>query len=331
VSVLEGVNLYAYGHSYLALDYYGMSPQQRYINRVGRRLGMNVVNRATGGWFMQDAASDAIGTRRPWGVGTPGVVVIDATTNNARKTGASVLDLRGYEHALRALTHYVSLDTKLEDDNPMVGRAGGYIGAHVESSNGHNFRIPAGKAGHVTVNNLPWPKIVVGLCGIVGASGAFEVMLNGQLRATVATGGQTVATATGRRNSTPIAVPLDAGPGVHSVHVRPAGGGVSGANGPFLDYVGRLAAAPPRIFVVKGVPIPGVPASVFDQYNALIDEVAGELPNVTAVDPRPGWDVATMVGADQVHATARGHAHIADALEAAIAAGVTDFSTGVTR
>lgn len=334
--VLEGVPLYAYGHSYLALSHFGATAEQRYINRVGRRLAMNVVNRATGGWFMQDAAVDAIGTRRPWAVGTHGVVVLDATTNNVLHAKGSAADLRGFEHGLRAFLQYVSLDYKLNEDHGLIRRSSGYLSAHPDFCSGQSWRLKPGQSGNATLATVSWERVVVGVGGHDGGSGGvFDVVVDGVVRATVDTNYQTVQTKYGGRRFVPIAVPLELGVGNHTIQVRPAGNAAASGSGPLFEYVARPAATPPRVVVMRGVYLPSYPEGVsdatYDAYNAIIDSVAAEFANVAVCDAAVGWDPATMVGSDGIHANGRGHAHLAGALEAAIGAAVTDFSVGVTR
>lgn len=327
---LEGVNLFAYGHSYMAMDFFGQAPQSRYINRVGRRLGMNVVNRATGGWRMQDVALDAIGTRRPWTPGTPGVVVIDATTNDVLGTGQNAANLRGYEHSLRALLHYVSLSGKRDDDHPAVARVRGFLAAGADFSSGHNWQLRRGEVGSATVS-WPYDRVVVGFYGLAGdvpAAPGFEVRVDGAVAAQVSCSGQTLGSSR-TRGFCPIAVPLDLGAGTHSIQVRPVGGAASFASGPFLDFFGRPSAEPPRVVVVRALHTANATRDAdYDAYSAIIDRVAAEFLNVVVCDAAPGWAPATMIGLDGIHPNSRGNAHIADALEATLA--TVDFSPGVT-
>lgn len=345
MSVLEGVNLYAYGHSYLSKDYNGCLPGQRYVNRVGRRLGMTVVNRAFPGNRMVDAACAAIGTLpgayalggnpSTWRPGTPGVVVIDCTTNDTWSNYTSQ-GQRAYEHSLRSLLHFLSLKAKADEDSKLITRVGGAIGSHADSSNGHNWRLSSGANGSASLSNYTMPAgtsgLLLGAWALAGVGRVFEVLLDGQVVSTVDTGSKVGSARQVGRAATPMVVPMKglAAGSRHTVAIRPTVPTGSGP-GPFLDYIGVLSATPPRIVVMTGV-YSGDAAknAAFDAFNGILTTVCAELPNVTVCDARPGWVPATMIGSDGTHPTARGHAHLADALEQTLTAAVPDFTPGVT-
>jgi hypothetical protein len=174
------------------------------------------------------------------------------------------------------------------------------------------------------LNSATWTgtgsSFVVGCFGLYGSGGgSFDILLDGSVVKTFSCDQQTSDIPRSKaRSIVPMAFPVSAAQGSHTIQVRRAGRPVGNGTGPFLDYIGVVSPTPPRIVVVKGVnmlpggyaDVPGAGSGQFDAYNAVIDTVAAELPNVSVCDPRTGWVPATMVGADSVHPNAaRSRAH----------------------
>lgn len=322
---MEGTAVYAYGHSYVASDFFGQGPQQRYINRAAARLNFQAINRAASGWRMMDTALDAIGSRYPgrtWAPGTKGVVVLDCTLNDASSQGTAAAALAGYRHALRAFANFVSCETVIDSS------AAGWTVNGAESTNlssdyygGSNRSITTG-ATTTWSRTFTGTEITVGMFGIATAAGEFDILIDGTVRATVNCAAQcTASTVSGiTRDYVPLTVRISGLTNAsHTLLIRPKNGVAATGLGPFLDWVGFRSATPPRIVVVKCVPVPDTSKdAAIAAYNAIIDEVAAEFPNMVVVDPSVGWNRATMIGSDGVHLSAAGNAHLAAVLTRAL-------------
>lgn len=327
---MEGSAVYAYGHSYVASDTNGLAAPQRYIYRVGDRLDVDVVNRATGGYKMADVAFDAIGGRfahRGWVIGTKGAVVVDATINDVNVNGSGAAALNSYRNALRAFCEFVSAGTIVDSEaSGWTYTATSALNTHVDAFGGQFRSFASGTAATAT-RAFTGTEITVALLGVADTvARSVDILVDGVVKATVPVHGQTVATnfygASGLDSRSYIHVTrriTGLSAGNHTLLLRPAGGG-NAAGEWYFDWYSQRSATPPPIFVVKCVDTADTSKDVaIDAYNAIIDEIALEFPNLTVVDPTVGWDRATMVGADNLHLNARGNAHIAAVLTRAMA------------
>lgn len=340
---LEGAPLYAYGHSYLASLANGIQPGQRYINRVADRLRMTLINRAVSGSEMLDAAMDMLNGPNAWTPGTTGVVVLDATTNTLKNYGDDPQAMRGYKWSLRSALRYLSLSSALPEDAGALTKTGdGEQTSGDDYTGGHLWRMTKGQHGAVTFPfTTKGGNLVVGFGGRSdGAGGEFELLADGAVLSKWDTDNVCrPSMKTGRASCPFVADPL-LPDGPHQFTIRPTGDLPATGNLPYLDYVGTLSKAPPLVVVVKALDTPGwgnypgrACSETVDAYNAIIDAEVGEhrrhADNVTVCDPRDGWEPGTMIGPDKLHPSARGHAHIADALCGVLAD--VDYSPGVTR
>lgn len=348
--VTEGVPVYAYGHSYLAGDYFGQLAASRYINRVnGRARFGSLTNRAVSGFRMQDAALDAVGTRdagKTWAPGSKGVVVLDCTLNDVRSNGGSAQALLGYRHSLQSLLHFLSLQATPTESAAWTHTGGMASATFTDAYQGTNSRLTPGTTGTVSTQ-LVGTKGVIGAAGLSGvaAGDSFEVLVDGAVYTTFSTHLQGLSSSASgaARNWVPMVIPLvGLTDTTHTVAVRSLNNATLTGTGPFVDYLGYHSATPPTIVVMKVARITaagyagggaGATDATVDAYNQVIDEVVAlaathGLTNVLVCDPRPGWDPATMLGSDGMHPNARGHAHLAAALARTLA--LVDFAAGVT-
>lgn len=327
---LEGANLYAYGHSFLAGEVDGQTPGQRYVNRLARRNGMTVTNRAVSGSRMEEIARRVLQT---WQPGSPGVVLVDGATNNVLGHGPGAAAVRGYRNALRALAWYLRCDLVLEDTHPGVYRTGGATNAHPDSSGGTNWTLAKDAPGQAQLGVQGFDRrIALGFTALQanGVAGAFDVLVNGQVEQVVHLGDQTAIPG----GTTPKVVTVQGSGGDQVITVRRAGGASTGLPGPFLDWVGFESATPPMLGLVTCVPpAAGVlpnDAEWLDPYNQAITDVAAELGHhVFVSDPRAGFDPAWMISPDRVHLSALGHAHHAETIDADLQR--LTWERGVTR
>jgi hypothetical protein len=331
---MEGVGVYAYGHSYLASDFYGQSEEQRYILRAAQRLDFPVVNRAVGGYKMQDAELDAVGNRsgwRKWTPNTKGVVVVDCTINDVNGNGATTAALAGYRNALRSMCEFLSL-REVIDSEAAGWTYSGFAATNFIDFYGGSYRKGADPSS--ASRSFDGTEVTVGLVGVSFTEGEAEILVDGVLKETVPLSAQCVPTkfyaATGADSRDFVHVTrriTGLAAGSHTLLVRTKAGV---AGNVWLDWVGFRATNPPKIALVKCVDVADTTKdAAIDQYNAIIDQVAAEFPNVVVCDPTVGWDRAVHVGPDGVHLSARGNAHIAATLTHTLAS--IDHSDGATN
>jgi hypothetical protein len=181
-------------------------------------------------------------------------------------------------------------------------------------------------------------NMVVGLGGLDDTGGGeFELLADGQVVASFDTDSVCRTSANGR-GYCPVTVQPRLADGSRTVIVRPRGGQPATGRGPFLDYVGTLSKSPPLVVLTRPLPLPGdgyrqATAAAVEEYARVQEEEADAAfdqgVEVTICDALPGWDPDGMIGADGLHPSPRGHAHIADALCELLAD--VDWSRGVTR
>lgn len=323
---LEGTPLYVHGHSYLAIDTFGQGPAQRYPARVARRQGMTQVNHAVGGSQMIDTAQQIL--LGHWSVGQVGTALLDCTLNDLIVNGYGELALRGYRNALETITAFTGLASLREESDAAISKFGAQrVNPYPYATAGQNWVVTTGQLGAAS-HTFYGTSLVLGLAGLTNPTGGtFEVLVDGQVHGAFSCHDQCAPS----HFATPMVYRLDGlADALHNVVVRPLGNTPTG-DGPFLDFIGTPSPAPAALVLVRALMVrhPAVTAEGLAAYNGIIADVAGQRPNVYVADPEPGWDPARMVGADDVHLTAEGHAHIADAVMAAMSG--IPFSAGVSH
>lgn len=344
-SILEGVPLYAYGHSYLASLSNRVSAGQRYINRTADRLRMSLMNRAVSGSEMLDAAMDMLYGPTAWSPGATGVVVLDCTTNTLKNWGEDAQAMRGYKWSLRSALRYLSLSSAVPDDAGSLKLSGD--GEQTDSDDytgGTLWRMTKGQNGNVSFNfNFKSNNLVIGFGGRSDSiGGEFELLADGAIVSSWDTDNVCrPSMKTGRTYCPFVADPI-LPDGSHTMLIRPTGGLPATGGLPYLDYVGTISKTPPMIVVIKALNVPdwslwpgGATADTVAKYNAIIDAEVAEhrkhATNVLICDPTDGWNPKLHVGSDGLHPSARGHAHIADKLTSLLTVANVDFTLGVTR
>jgi hypothetical protein len=316
-----GATLIAYGDSYTS-DNTHNTPGQRAIQQLTSRLGLGTVtNHAQAGDMIGDGAEKSIG-----GTGgrfyVPGAsdLVLSHFTNDLKSTDTAQ-KRSSLLHYLRAHYAVLSAAERIEESTATkTGSWGTNSGAWFPSG-GENASTTANGATATFTVTTPgrYVQLFFGTRGSV-VGGIFTVTQGGVTLGTIDTD-ETVSQVERNANSVgPIA--LDLGTlAAGSVVVTFSTAGRSGATG-FLDALVRIdETAPPTILAVKPVTVTYasyVKPDLLAAIRAAIDTVATEYDNVIVCDPLPGWNTATMLGADGLHPNDAGMTHIADAMEAAL-------------
>jgi hypothetical protein len=315
---VERLPVIAYGHSWVAST---LAASNRWIDRVAGRLDLTVTNRAANGSTAQDVANLIIGSGYGGAFvpGTRGIVVIECGAAEINAAGAiTPVMVRSIEENLRA--SILAVLGGVRDEVRAPGGwvfnedwqwAGAWAEANAEGSASASNWVYTTAQNDETHKQYTEGTYIVNLAGVDPNLGGaqVEILVGGNVVEAVDTSLATYDETGGNgKISRLITIPA----GGAELRVRKAD-----ANGPFLvlDYVAPLDPHPAQVVVVREVLVGDNDNDAVN--DAITAAVEGLDPaHVTVVDPRPGWNPATMIGVDGVHPNDRGTAHIANAVEA---------------
>lgn len=347
VPALEGLTAHAFGHSYVAAPGVACTSGAEWTARLKRRLGFGqLVNNGQGGIRMFEVAvslgipSTQRGiTAHPWTPGTRGVAVVEAVTNDAALAGgpATQRDLAGFRIGLRTVLTTLSAATRVSAATATKsGTWSQYSDTGIAGVNfqrtvvqGASLIFSVAGVRRVAVSGTisdPGVSTLVGGVATISVDGVTALVVDrtSQDFQMKAYGPQSFFSGVGGVITLP-------NTGSHTVTVMKTDSGPGAVD---VDGLLLQMAEPPRVFVCKDPMIlPTSPyyasmAANIGPYNAAVDTVCAEFPNVTVVDlGGPGWDAVPMVGPDGVHPNDRGMAFIADRLEEALS--TLTFTAGV--
>jgi hypothetical protein len=333
-TLLRDVDLFVYGHSWT--NGYGLPDNsKRYPMLVAREMGCDFGDkdywqRGANGAEAEQVLSNVYGSQggKTWQVGTRGVVLVQALLNTLRIDGANPLYLETARNALRGICATLSASRRLEQDAATFTYGGtGWktSGGYAEGSDGGGWKGSDDVGAYVQ-----FPAV-----------GREYVMLRGRpesnaatVRVTDETANETLATLnlSNRlhpaisQNGIAYGWKVPARCAGHTIRLTRTGG----SGNMSLDVVLRQEANPIPIVLVKepmladwstGAATKGSDAACA-AFNALIDEVAREFPNVIPVDVEPYWDKQTMLLPDGTHPNEMGHEAISHAIEDALVVGL---------
>lgn len=333
----EALRAVAYGNSYPA------SPERgAYLQRLARRYGWSLNNRAVGGERSTDTAA-RITAGAPAGRyvhGEADLVLVDSATNDYM--GAGMAALSGYRHAMQASLAWLSLEGPVEDSRTdLISYTGGWAVSTGPEWSGGTQRAMSAPAAAATMPAFGragrWAFGYYGLAVGGGNGGPFQVTADDQVVADLNTHAQCVpslspAVGGGPRNWTPAAAVVNLPSPADRFGLRrtpdlPVGGG------PFFSWYGKINEVNPPLIVCPspvrlssaGYALNGSPGLVTDDvvaaYGCALREAAAAVgPHVLVVDVDAGWEPATMLAPDRMHPNLRGSAHIADRITDALEA-----------
>lgn len=289
-------------------------------------LGFDRINnRGQAGRQMQDItwAAVAAGAPEHWTPGTDrGVVIVQGLGNNllaedTPRNRAAALE------GLRALVAYLSASSTVPHSGWTFGAGWNDVSVQPYASTG-TARIGQGDALTADISVPAGTAYVLahGTDGELAPGQRIEVTQDGRTVGVKSLNGVTARTGNEANNgAAPVVLRLDdLEAGVARLTTRQdIPGGIA-----ILDTLLPQASKPPLIVLVRN---PAILAPSHDKpalaayLNTLPGIVAAEFgEHVIVADPAPGWDPATMLGADKLHPTPQGADHMSRAVVSAVKA-----------
>lgn len=320
---VKGLTVRAYGNSYP-----NWPARWSYVHRLVDDLHWDLTQASVGGDLAMDTAAWVIGSSSAtrWTPGAAHLIVVDAALNDALSYGLD--GLNGYRNAMRAILGYLCCEGPMDSES-LTYSAGWSIEAsgdrHQGSARNGGPTVTApgfGRAGRWVFGHAGIPReLGLGATFDIKADGVKVGVLNSNDACRASARTQLGSTAPRTRGANATVVNLAAGATSFTLARTNTGGG------PWVDWYGKIDESGSAPLVVLPVPLylpdySGTAGSdsVIDAYAAALAGVAAEVgPTCVVVDARPGWDRATMILPGDIHPTARGHAHIAAAVTAALA------------
>jgi hypothetical protein len=339
--------LYAYGHSFVSgvaltdPEYWTrlFAGAEALTHPTSDGGAANDLMRAVGGSGVTEILA-RVASGVPFAPGGHSIVALQVFMNSLRVAGNVPLHVTNGRNGLRAILSFLGAEQRVEETDPSIV----YTGATVTANAVAAFSGTTGKGMTATGGTIDIPTPAGRDAYIhMAAKGA------GQPGATL--------TITDRSNGDALVDTLDMSDqtttqtSAYAWRVPPALRGHTlrmtrvgtAASTMYFDVMTVQAKNPPIVILMKepyladytaSTAFPNGSIEATDAFNAIIDEVAVDFPNVVVVNPnRPGyWDKTVHIGADKVHPNAEGHKALAraafDAVEAylvrrAAAVGIT--------
>jgi hypothetical protein len=314
-------DLYVYGHSWTTG--YGMNdPSKSYPNLVATDRDETLHNRGRNGPMVHQVADYLLGVgdgTGTWQAGTSGDVLFQAVSNTARDLGVNPLALTTTRNALRVMVATVSASRRVEDSDP----------SHRYRGVWHTRQWPGASGGalHTTTRNDSFVQFrAVGgeylvLRGVSGTG--ITVRLSDRTAGRTVTRirtGHRVHPAYGR-SGIALLYRIPARLAHHTIRLTKESGSGS------LMFDARLPQEqhPDRVILLKEPYLRDYSLStahphgndhVMDVFNAVLDRVGVEFPQVVVVDPNAhGWDKQTMLFANSTHPNEVGSRFLADLID----------------
>lgn len=316
----EGVNLYAFGHSYVVGNG-ASSTASRWLNRLAAKLNATIIDRSVSGTHTNDTAGVIFGGRTSpvepaWVLGSKGLVVIQTVLNDIRRNGLSAAGQADVTYSLDALLSMLAAaSVKQQNDASFV-----YSGTWTQNSaynpaSGNAISFTQTQNSQVTIS---WTGPSISVYGYVSGSlgpATVSYTLDGSLVKTVP---YNAVTSFGQGNAPYVETFSGLTNTPHTLVIKK----VDAGSGPFyVDCVTFPSTTPPSVLLLKesyladwsqGAPYSQGSDAACDAYNAIIASIGAKYPNVTVVDPSSVWDKASMIySTDLIHPNDKGHAALA--------------------
>ncbi|MFZ1250538.1 MAG: hypothetical protein WAR37_03795 [Candidatus Microsaccharimonas sp.] len=321
----SGTKLITYGASWTQYGSYDTQPYSTYLPDL---LGFSeVINRGRAGSRMQDITVMAVESGHPisWDPAQRGVVIIDGLGNNLIEADNAANRSAAVEQ-LRALVALVSSSARVEqtsftftggwnDTTSTQSYASGGSVAITTSSNGEYADIPVTEQDHYVLMH--------GIDGTTARGGRFTFTQGATSLGSKLLDGTTIRTGREADNGAAPVVFKITGHSAGTIRATFDNNGVPGALG-ILDAILPQSATPPLIIIFKIPPLTAPThnkPALYDYLRTLPDIIASEFgKHIIVVDPAPGWDPATMLGADGLHPTKLGVDHLNKAIVSTVRA-----------
>lgn len=336
-----GSQLITYGHSFLAEQ--GLSDPSKYWARIfAASLGFTYptaaggategLKRAAGGSRIEDVVARMYGNPelhvKP---NTKALFVLQTMINSARWQGNDPIALRSATNSARGIMAAINASERIEELDERVTYSGNFIaqgGMSWPSGGGYKYHTTVGQYFEFTA-----PTGRDCYVSIVGKRGANQTLAdvtdqtsNGAKLASLDMSEQANDPSAGSQPQVPFLYKVPASARGHVVRFTLTGGTALA-----LDVIFPQSTTPPPVLWMKDPRLANYAASTafpngsdaaVNAFNAIIDTMAREFPNIIVADPnRPGyWDKTKHTLSDQVHANEAGNAALARAASDAIRA-----------
>lgn len=335
---IERAMLYVYGHSYTVDIANAHTPGATYADRVISRDRMQSSRRGVGGDTIMNTwgrvTNGGANASTAWKPGSRGIVILDCMLNDVRRYGSDPIALAAYKQMLRSILYFLTAG-QVTDETSGVVYSGTWTRPALQEAYGGflQYTSAAGAYADITWTGDSCVIITYGLA-TGQAGGVTQVSVGGTIVGTYDLRNYLPAGAAILYAPFPIKL-SGYGPGAHTARLTNMVAGGSG----YVDAVLTPSATPPAILVMKDPvlanwalysPFNVGSDAARNSYAAAVDEIVAEFPTAIAVDGNSGWDKTTMIASqDSVHPNDRGHARLADLVDAALKVKITDFVPGV--
>lgn len=306
--------LISYGASWTQ---YGSYDTLDYPSYLPSLLGFSeVINRGRAASRMQDIAVMAVQSGHPisWDTSQRGVVTVDGLGNNLIEADTPANRAAALEQ-LRAVVALVSASSRVEQTT--FSFSGGWtdIASAQSYASGGSAAIASASNGEYV--DIPVPAedcyvLMHGIDGTTARGGRFTFTQGGTALGSKLLDGTTVRTGREADNGAAPVVHKITGHSAGTIRATYDNNGVPGALG-IIDALLPQSATPPLVILIKIPPIiaPTHAKPALRTYLRTVpDTIAEEFgKHIIVVDPEPGWDTATMLGADGLHPTRAGVDH----------------------
>jgi hypothetical protein len=327
--------LITYGHSFLAEQ--GLVDVTHYwARRLAQALGLtyptsddgsvNDLKRAVGGSTIGDtvarvAGATGLGTPVPaWTPGTKALVVLQCLLNTLRLNGATALDLTSATNYGRAILAVLSASEIIDDTDARITKSAGTWTAATQGL------WVSGTAQYNAANGAYFEFVVPGDRDVYIATASRGQNTAGAVVSIAdQTAGATLVPSLDLSNQTISSSGIyvwrtPSSARGHTVRVTKTGG-----TSLYLDAVLPVSPTPPPVLWMKepylanyaaSTQFPNGSDAAVDAFNAIVDVLAAEFPNVIVANPnKPGyWDKnMDILTSDQVHPNDKGHLDLARA------------------
>jgi hypothetical protein len=307
---LEGMLLYAYGHSYLATTSNNTSTGAagNLGTRLAARKAMTFTNRATSGIRLVHQAASASLIRNvlsggsAWTPNTRGCVLFCDTLNDVAAYGTTAAYLRNYEHALRTFLAVTRSKAKVAAASAAWVYSANWTSTATSALTSTN-RFETTTTGSYAQFNVTGSAVDLLLTIKSGGNGTY----------TIASDGTTVATVSSLNNTMGVDVGAAAvaltglGSGTHLIQITLTSGTYLGVDAAFIPS----ETPPPVLMFGEGAVTASGYTSLASSWLPILSSVTAEFPNALYVTPGAGWDNTTMLIADGLHPNDKGASYIA--------------------
>lgn len=310
--------IWAYGHSFVAGV--GLEPGDYYVDKVASATGMNLTNRGQGGTLAEAAAWRMWGGGAAFPAGHTAVVLLQLMMNSMRLHGIDTPTMRGVEWCWRTMVALASARALVPHNDPRITVIGTWASGTDATypSGGYRNTNVAGAALEFTTTTEPKGTHILSLARKAGlAATQSEVRRMDTNEVIFAWDNTDQAAPEVTQNYAPAAIQLNVPKGtvIRFTHL-------SGTSA----FAGLLEQDMPTnrpVIAVKeplladwsaSTAFPNGSDAAANAFNAIVDSVASDYPNLIVVDPNPAWrkdNAASLVQADEVHPNLDGNVRLA--------------------